>query len=98
MILAGGHAGPADLRRFRAEAEAIARLRDPHVVQIYSVGEQGGWPFFVLELVDGGSLAQRLDGRPMSPALAAGLIEKLARGTHAVHAAGIIHRDLKPAN
>jgi eukaryotic-like serine/threonine-protein kinase len=49
MILSGAHAGPADLARFRTEAEAIARLQHPNVVQIYEVGEHEGRPFFSLE-------------------------------------------------
>jgi WD40 repeat protein len=98
MILAGGHAGAAELQRFRAEAEILGQLRHPHIVQIYSVGDQGGRPYFALEFVEGGSLAQKLDGRPLPPAEAAGLIEKVAQGMHAAHTAGIIHRDLKPAN
>ncbi|HEY7315875.1 MAG TPA: protein kinase [Gemmataceae bacterium] len=97
MILSGGHAGVADLERFRAEAEAIAQLRHPHIVEIYSVGEHGGRPFFVLEFVDGGTLAQKLDS-PLAPVAAAHLLEMLARGIHAAHQHGIIHRDLKPAN
>ena len=44
MILSGGHAGAADLARFRTEAEAIARLQHPNIVQIYEVGERGGLP------------------------------------------------------
>jgi WD40 repeat protein len=98
MIITGGQAAAADLQRFRTEAEAIARLRHPNIVQIYSVGEQGGRPFLALEFVPGGSLAQKLDGRPQPAADAARLIELLARGIHAAHTAGIIHRDLKPAN
>src|SRR5262249_53535723 len=64
MILAGAHAGAEDLARFKAEAEAVARLQHPHVVQIHDVGEQEGRPFFSLEFVGGGSLAERLDGTP----------------------------------
>jgi serine/threonine protein kinase len=70
MILAGGHAGEAELARFRTEAEAIARLRHPHIVQIYEVGEWRAadvgppMPFLSLEFADGGSLAAKLDGTP----------------------------------
>jgi WD40 repeat protein/tRNA A-37 threonylcarbamoyl transferase component Bud32 len=98
MILAGAHAGAADLQRFKAEAEAIARLQHPNIVQIYSVGEQGGRPYFALEYVDGGSLAQQTVGKPFSPERAAELVEMVARGIHAAHTHGIVHRDLKPAN
>ena len=57
MILAGAHARPKDLERFRAEAEAVARLQHPNIVQIYEVGEADGLPYFSLEFVDGGTLA-----------------------------------------
>jgi WD40 repeat protein len=98
MILAGGHAGETELARFRTEAEAIARLRHPNIVQIYEVGQADSYPFFSLEFVDGGSLAAQLDGTPQPPEAAARLVETLARGIHTAHQQGIIHRDLKPAN
>jgi WD40 repeat protein/serine/threonine protein kinase len=98
MILAGAHAGEAQLARFRAEAEAIALLQHPNLVQIYEVGEQEGRPYFSLEFVDGGSLEQQLDGKPQPPRQAAALVETLARAVEAAHQRGIIHRDLKPAN
>jgi WD40 repeat protein/serine/threonine protein kinase len=97
MILAGPHARAADLNRFRAEAEAVARLQHPNVVQVYDVGEANGLPFLSLELC-AGSLADRLDGTPWPPKPAAELVETLARAVQAAHQAGIIHRDLKPAN
>jgi serine/threonine protein kinase len=98
MILNGAQAGPKDLARFRAEADVIARLQHPNIVQIYDVGEAAGRPYFVLEFVAGGSLAQHLQGRPQPVRPAAQLIETLARAVHAAHAKGVIHRDLKPAN
>jgi hypothetical protein len=98
MILAGGHAGPADLARFRAEAEAIARLQHPNIVQIHEIGEHDGRPFFSLEFCAGGSLAQRLNGTPLPPREAAQVVETLARAVQAAHDRGVIHRDLKPAN
>src|SRR5262245_29703401 len=60
MILGGAHARPADLARFRTEAEAVSQLAHPHIVPIYEVGEQGGWAYFALEFVPGGSLAHQL--------------------------------------
>jgi tetratricopeptide (TPR) repeat protein len=98
MILAGGHAGAEQLARFRAEAEAIARLRHPNIVQVYEVGEQDGLPFFSLEYVEGGSLDKHLGTTPKAPHQAADLIETLARAVQAAHERGVIHRDLKPAN
>jgi eukaryotic-like serine/threonine-protein kinase len=98
MILAGGHAGAQDRARFRVEAEAIARLQHPHIVQIHEVGEHDGNPFFSLEFIDGGSLVQVLSGNPLPGPRAAGLVEALARAMHFAHQRGIVHRDLKPAN
>ena len=71
MILAGAQADPQQLDRFRAEAEAVARLQHPYIVQIYEISEFDGCPFFSLEFVDGGTLAQKLTGAPQPPRLAA---------------------------
>jgi WD40 repeat protein/Flp pilus assembly protein TadD len=98
MILAGSHAGPEDLARFRTEAEAVAQLQHPNIVQIYEIGQHRGLPFFSLEYVDGGSLAQQLNGTPIPSRQAAALIETLTHAVHAAHQHGIVHRDLKPAN
>jgi tetratricopeptide (TPR) repeat protein len=98
MILAGPHAGTAISARFRAEAEMIARLQHPDIVQIYHVGEADGLPFLELEYLPGGSLDKVLDGTPVPPKEAARLIETLARAIAEAHRQGIIHRDLKPAN
>src|SRR5262249_22083689 len=56
MILSGAHASPQELARFKAEAEAVARLQHPNIVQVFELGEQGGRPYFSLEFVGGGSL------------------------------------------
>jgi Flp pilus assembly protein TadD/tRNA A-37 threonylcarbamoyl transferase component Bud32 len=98
MILAGVHAGSQHRARFRVEAEAVARLQHPNIVQIHEVGDQEDLPYLSLEFVDGGSLAQRLDGTPIAPNRAARLVETLARAMHHAHRRGVIHRDLKPAN
>jgi serine/threonine protein kinase len=98
MILAGSHAGEAMLARFKLEAETIARLSHPNIVQIYDVGEHDGRAFIALEFIEGGSLADKLNGVPQPPRPAAALVEMLARGMHVAHEAGIVHRDLKPAN
>jgi serine/threonine-protein kinase len=98
MILAGPHAAGEERARFLAEAEAVARLRHPGVVQVYECGTHAGQPFFSMEYCDGGSLSDRLNGTPLPPAEAAGVVERVARAIHAAHQAGIVHRDLKPAN
>jgi tetratricopeptide (TPR) repeat protein len=98
MIRAGVHADPMDLLRFQREAEAVAQLRHPNIVQIHEIGERHGMPFFSLEFVEGGSLQQKLDGKPKPPRQTAALVETLARAMDFAHKQGIIHRDLKPAN
>ena len=98
MILAGSRADAGQLSRFRAEAEAIARLQHPNIVQIHQVGEADGCPYFSMEFVDGRSLAQELGGTPLPALQTAGFIRTLALAMHTAHERGIIHRDLKPAN
>ncbi len=98
MVLSGAHAGREELRRFQSEAEAVARLQHPHIVQVYDVGEHEGRPFFSLELCSGGSLEKKLSGTPLKAEEAAAIVEKLARAMQAAHSEHIIHRDLKPAN
>jgi tRNA A-37 threonylcarbamoyl transferase component Bud32 len=98
VLLAGGHAGPEQLSRFRREAESLAQLQHPNIVQIYEVGESDGLPFLSLEYVEGGSLARRLESGPLPAVPAARLVETLARAVHAAHQRGILHRDLKPGN
>jgi len=98
MIVGGGQANAADLARFRAEAEALAVLKHPNIVQVYDIGEMNGQPFFSMELVTGGTLAQLLEAGPLPARAAAELIATLAAAVHGAHQHGIIHRDLKPSN
>jgi WD40 repeat protein len=98
MILAAQHSSMEEKVRFEIEAEAVARLQHPGIVQLYEVGEHGGQPYFSLEFCPGGSLDQKLRGTPLPPAEAAALVETLALSMNAAHQAGVIHRDLKPAN
>ncbi len=98
MVLSGANATPRELDRFRREAEAIARLQHPNIVQIYEIGEHEGRPYLALELVEGESLARQIGGKPRSARQAAELVEVLARAIHEAHRHGIIHRDLKPSN
>jgi serine/threonine-protein kinase len=98
MTLAGSYASAHQRERFRREAEAVAALRHANIVQVYDVGDWAGRPYFTLELLDGGSLAQRLTGTPQPASQAAALLAILADAMHAAHQGGIVHRDLKPAN
>jgi hypothetical protein len=98
MILHGRHAGGDELGRFRAEAQAIGRLKHPNIVQVYAVGAHDGLPYFAMEYCGGDSLARSFARRRPSPRDAAELVARLARALGVAHAAGIIHRDLKPAN
>ena len=98
MVLAGEFASPTQELRFRLEAELAARVQHPNIVQVYEIGSYEGRPFLALEWVEGGSLADRMDGKPWPPAEAAALVETLARAIDVAHAEGVVHRDLKPAN
>jgi hypothetical protein len=89
---------PLHRARFRAEAESVARLSHPNIVQVYDVGEHAGTLYMALEYVAGGTLAGRLTGQPLPPPAAAELVAALARAVHYAHVNGIVHRDLKPAN
>ena len=98
MVLAGGHAGPRERARFSIEVEAAARLQHPNIVQIHEVGEVDGHQYCALEFVEGGNLANKLDGKPMLPRDAAKLVETLGRAMQLAHNCNVVHRDLKPAN
>jgi serine/threonine-protein kinase len=98
MLLAGAYACPHELARFQREAEAVAALRHPNIVQVHDVGDLEGLPFFTMEFVEGGSLARKLAGQPQPARWSAELVATLAGAVQLAHASGIIHRDLKPAN
>ncbi len=98
MVLAGAHAGKDQLARFNLEAQAVAHLQHPNIIQIYEVGEHSGLPYFSLEFIDGGSLSDKTEGKPQEPLEAADMIERLARAMQHAHEHGIVHRDLKPMN
>jgi WD40 repeat protein len=106
VIRGGQFAGPDEVRRFRLEAGAAARLEHPHIVPIHEIGEHDGRHYFAMKLAEGGSLAAKCEGRgkkgeplnPLAPRPSALLLLKVARAVHFAHERGILHRDLKPAN
>jgi eukaryotic-like serine/threonine-protein kinase len=98
MLLTGAHASPESRTRFLREAKAVAGLRHSNIVQVYDMGEQVGQPYFTMEFVEGGNLAQKLAGTSQPPRQAAVLLATLAEAVQAAHQSGIVHRDLKPSN
>jgi serine/threonine-protein kinase len=98
VIRAGGHASENDLARFVTEAQAVAALQHPNIVQIYETGDHNGQRFFTMEFVAGGSLADKVDKYSLPPKEAAALVEPLARAMAYAHGKGVVHRDLKPEN
>jgi tRNA A-37 threonylcarbamoyl transferase component Bud32/tetratricopeptide (TPR) repeat protein len=98
MIRAGEASDEEERKRFENEAQAVARLQHPNIVQVYEVGETDGRQFLALEFVEGRSLARHLDGTPLPARQAASMVETLARAIHYAHEKQIIHRDLKPSN
>jgi serine/threonine protein kinase len=98
MILTPVGGDSDDWARFRREAETIARLHHPNIIQIYEIGTADNRLYFSLEYADAGSLAEKLTGDPQAVRPAAELIRTLANAVDLAHQLGIIHRDLKPGN
>jgi serine/threonine-protein kinase len=98
MLLAGPYAGRRERERFQREAEAVAGLRHANIVQLYDAGDLEGRPYFTMEFVEGGSLAQKIGGMPQPARPSAALLTQVAEAVHFAHQSGIVHRDLKPAN
>lgn len=98
MVLLGAYASREQMECLLREAQDVAALRHPNIVQVYDVGEHDGFPYFAMELLDGGDLARKLQGKPRAAREAADLIRVLAGAVHAAHLGGIVHRDLKPGN
>ena len=97
-VLPSFHADdPTFVQRFRQEAQAVARLSHPNVIQVHDFGEDKGFSYIVMELVTGGTLRDRM-GRRMPLTEAMGLIVPLAAALDYAHQRGVIHRDIKPTN
>ena len=86
------------VERFQREAQLLARISDPGIVQIYDIGHDEHGPYYVAELVDGESLAERLRRGPLESAEARAIAEQLCDALAGAHAQGIVHCDVKPAN
>ena len=98
MILAGQFASPEQAQRFRAEAEAVARLQHPNIVRIHDTGEYEGRPYFSMDYVDGPNLGALAHGKPLASRRAAAYVQRIAEAIHYAHEQGVLHRDLKPSN
>ncbi len=98
MILPGSLSSEEDVDRFRAEAEAAARLNHPNIVTVHEVGTCNGQHFYSMDFIDGPSLAQRLANGPLPSRMAARYLLGIAQAIHHAHKQKILHRDLKPSN
>ena len=98
MLVCGELAGSDELFGLLREAQAVAALKHANIVQVYDVGDLDGLPYFTMEFLEGGSLAQKLAGVPQPAREAASMLVLLARAVAAAHKEGIVHRDLKPSN
>lgn len=98
-VLARGHLeDEGRRRRFFEEAQTLARLSHPHVVQVLDYDVAGSWPYLVMERIDGETLRRRLARRILSAVEVAAVVEQVASALQAAHRAGVVHRDLKPSN
>jgi serine/threonine protein kinase len=97
-VLQGIAPDPDSTARFRHEAQAIAQMRHPNIVNVYDFGEHDGTPYMIIEYVPGGSLANRLSQGPLEPAASLKYLRGIASGLDYAHGLGIVHRDVKPAN
>jgi len=84
--------------RFEREARTVSQLNHPHICTLYDVGREGEQHYLVMELLEGESLAERLQKRPLPQHLVLRYGAQVAEALHAAHKQGITHRDLKPAN
>ncbi len=98
MLLFGPNAQPEYIKRFRAEASAAASLQHPNIVGIHEVGVHEGQHYFVMDYVEGQSLAEVVGKTPLPAKRAARYVRSVAEAIHYAHERGILHRDLKPSN
>jgi WD40 repeat protein/serine/threonine protein kinase len=98
MLLFGDHSGKDLAQRFRAEAAAAASLQHPNIVAIHEVNAHEGQPYFVMDFIEGQSLARLAAGQSLPATRAARYVKIVAEAIHYAHERGILHRDLKPSN
>src|SRR5712664_1705557 len=98
MLLFGKFSSDEYVRRFRAEAEAVAKLQHPNIVAIHAIGEHEGQPYFSMDYVEGQNLGELVGRTPLPPRQAAKYLQTIAEAMHYAHQHGILHRDLKPSN
>src|SRR5258706_8528286 len=98
MLLCGELAGSEELNWLIREAQAVAGLTHANIAPVHDVCDLDGRPYFTMEFIEGGSLAQKVNGVPLPPPETATMMVMLARAVHAAHQGGVVHRDLKPSN
>ncbi len=98
VLASGEFASPEYVRRFRAEAEAAARLQHPNIVAVHEVGQHEGVRYFSMDFVEGPNLTQFMGGHALAPERAAKILKTLSEAIEYAHRQGILHRDLKPSN
>ncbi len=98
VLLFGQFASAEFVKRFHAEAEAVARLHHPNIVGIHAVGEHENQHYFSMDYIEGRNLAGYLKAQPLPSTQAALLVSTLAAALDYAHGRGILHRDLKPSN
>ncbi|MBI2480937.1 MAG: serine/threonine protein kinase, partial [Planctomycetia bacterium] len=91
-------ADPRQLARFKTEAESLAQIQHPHIVQVFEIGDVDGTPFLTMEFVAGRTLAEAILSGGFTPTQSARWVELLARAMWSAHQCGVLHRDLKPSN
>lgn len=98
MIRSGLFAADDEVQRFHAEAQAVAQLKHPNIVNIHEIGEHEGQHYYSMDFIEGGTLADQCHGKAMNAREAAEILGTVCDAVHFAHQRGILHRDLKPHN